>query len=304
MTSLTPHVLQNAHWQVGILPQTGASITFGRMRYSGTWLDILRPTSPQDYGSSSLCASFVMLPWANRIGAGLLRFMGAHYALRTAEDGTARHGDVRQRTWTVLAADERRLHLEIRSTDHPDMNFPFQFSAQLEFTLEDAKFRIRTLLRSEDERPFPAGFGHHPYFVKPAAPDGPLLQIPCEDYFVLEEYLAKDAPQPLPPRLDFRELRPLDDAVINDLLTTRIGNEPARILYPRWNTVVTLRSDELFAHWVLYAPEGQPFFALEPQTNANDGFNLYDQHIPGSGVFVLQPGEAQEALFSLELSRI
>ncbi|RMG83249.1 MAG: aldose epimerase, partial [Chloroflexi bacterium] len=36
--------LQNAHWQVGILPQTGASIAFGRVRYGGTWVDVMRPT--------------------------------------------------------------------------------------------------------------------------------------------------------------------------------------------------------------------------------------------------------------------
>jgi aldose 1-epimerase len=66
------HLLQNKDWQVGILPETGASIAFGRMRYSGAWVDVLRPTAEADYGNPSKTSSFLMLPWANRIRDGLL----------------------------------------------------------------------------------------------------------------------------------------------------------------------------------------------------------------------------------------
>jgi aldose 1-epimerase len=50
---------------------------------------------------------------------------------------------------------------------------------------------------------------------------------------------------------------------------------------------------------VVYIPTGKPFFAVEPVTNANDGFNLYDKKIPGSGVFILPPGKSQTGTFTL-----
>ena len=56
-----------------------------------------------------------------------------------------------------------------------------------------------------------------------------------------------------------------------------------------------MHADELFEHILLYAPEGQPFYAVEPMTNVSDGFNLFADHVAGSGVFVLQPGEEKQA---------
>jgi len=46
-------------------------------------------------------------------------------------------------------------------------------------------------------------------------------------------------------------------------------------------------------------PPGKSFFAVEPVSNANDGFNLYEKKIRGSGVFVLEPGEERSATFTL-----
>ncbi|MBK8137359.1 MAG: hypothetical protein IPK52_16340 [Chloroflexi bacterium] len=92
------HALENEYWKAGILPETGASIAFGRVNSGGAWVDILRPTAPADYGNSSNCSSFIMLPWCNRIGGGRLNFGGkSHQLAVTQDDGTARHGDVRGR---------------------------------------------------------------------------------------------------------------------------------------------------------------------------------------------------------------
>ena len=48
---------------------------------------------------------------------------------------------------------------------------------------------------------------------------------------------------------------------------------------------------EPFRHLVLYVPAGEPFFAVEPVSNANDGFNLLARGVADSGVRVLAPGE-------------
>ncbi|MBK8136955.1 MAG: hypothetical protein IPK52_14185 [Chloroflexi bacterium] len=205
------HALENEYWKAGILPETGASIAFGRVNSGGAWVDILRPTAPADYGNSSNCSSFIMMPWCNRIGGGRLNFGGkSHQLAVTQDDGTARHGDVRGRAFTVTEASATAISMTLDSRTQENINWPFAFRADVSYQLDGAAFVWELALTNLDSRPFPAGFGHHPYFVRPAR-----------------------------------------------------------------------------------APLGKPFFAVEPMTNASNGFALDEASIGGSGVFVLTPGETR-----------
>ncbi|MCA9892688.1 MAG: hypothetical protein KC615_06870 [Anaerolineae bacterium] len=285
------HVLQNAHWLAGILPQTGASIAFGRVRYSGNWINLMRSTDDTQYGNSSNCSSFIMLPWANRIRDGVLHFGDAEYQLRTTkDDGTARHGDVRNRPWQIVSSDEKHIRMTFDSRDFDDVNFPFAFTAQAEYRLEDEAFIWDVSLTNVDDQPFPAGFGHHPYFVR--TDTMPLVEIPTEKEFHLTQAMADDAPAGITDKGDFRELRGLVDGVqLDNLLTERDLSRPVRIVYPQWRSELHMQADAIFKHILIYTDTKTPSVAVEPQTNANDGFNLYEQGINGSGVFVLQPSE-------------
>lgn len=305
------HTLQNKHWQIGILPETGASVAFARMRYSGAWVDILRPTQEADYGNSSLCSSFVMLPWANRIKGGQLRVLDQTYQLQTTpDDGTARHGDVRKRTWQIDNQSETAITLQFDAVQHENVNFPFAFRAHLTYQLDEADFIISTALENTDTRPFVAGFGHHPYFVRPADADNtPQVQIPCAAYFPLTDTLITGAPQPLIPNNDYRQARALDDTPRDDLFTQRTSDQPARIIYPAWRTALEMHADDLYRHFLLFAPTGQPFFALEPQTNANDGFNYWQRDADErgddyTGVFMLEAGQTRQADIRLRLTQL
>jgi aldose 1-epimerase len=288
--------LQNKHWQIGILPETGASVAFGRIRHNDTWVDVMRPTEQKDWGNSSNCSSFIMMPWCNRIKDGVLRFEDQTYQLQTTkDDGTARHGDVRKRNWSTDVVDANHISMRLKSRDFPDMNWPFAFSAHAEYGLDQNKFIWKLSLKNEDSRPFPAGFGHHPYFVKTTGDNTPQVQVPCSQYFELTNFMATGAPVPLIDAIDFRHMHELGDAEINHVLTTRNGSEPARMHYPAYNATIEMYADDLFKHILLYAPDGQPYYAVEPMTNVSDGFNLFAQHIEGTGVFVLQPGEEKQA---------
>lgn len=292
------NVLQNKHWQVGILPQTGASIAFARMRYAGTWVDLLRPTASEDYGNPSKCSSFLMLPWANRIRDGLLRFGDQQFQLQVASDHTARHGDVRGRAWHVLSTSDTSITLALNSADCEAFNFPFALSVQLTYTLDGASFVWHVSLKNEDSRPFPAGFGHHPYFM---IHPGMTLQIPCNRHFELENALASAPSVVLPAALDFRQPRAVSAYMgLEHLLTGRTGSDPISIHYPDWRTTLRIHADPAFQHVLIFsAPDGT--LAIEPQTNANDGFNLFHRGIPGSGVFVVESKHTINAAVRLEL---
>src|SRR5262249_31131248 len=98
--------LENDHWQVGIVPETGSSTAFGRVRKNGQWIDVMPPTAPADYGNASNCASFIMLPWANRLRDARFRYAGRDYQLQpSSADGTAIHGTTRRLPWKTESAD-------------------------------------------------------------------------------------------------------------------------------------------------------------------------------------------------------
>jgi aldose 1-epimerase len=286
---VTLHILENEYWQVGVLPQTGASIAFGRVKVNGRWMDVMRPTAEADYSNASNCSSFVMIPWSNRIRDGHFRFNGIDYQLEiSGKDGTAIHGDVRKREWNVDHADSSRIDLQIHSAEQENVNFPFRFSGKTSYRLDERNFYMDLTVKNEDTQPMPAGFGHHPYFVKT---DGVKLQIPFTQQFELVNAMPTQPAINIQPAVDFRTLRPLGDTVLDHLLTRRIDTEPTHIVYPE--VALTFHSDPIFEHIIAFAPPGKPFYAIEPVTNINDGFNLFAQGMPNTGVFVLEPGESK-----------
>jgi aldose 1-epimerase len=299
------HTIENDYWQVGILPETGASVAFGRVRQGDRWVDILRPTAPADYDNSSNCASFVLVPWSNRIRDGRFAFRGQTYQLEINNaDGTAIHGDTRKRIWQVESAGHQRINLSFNSTTHTNINFPFQFAATAEYWLDGPEFVMQLSLRNVDDQPFPGGFGQHPYFVLPEN-DNVWLELPVDQEYPLTNALPSGPPQPLAAALDFRELRQLRTAPpLDNLFRGRQGDKPVRIVYPDLKTEIQITSSAIFEHLIVYSPPGQPFFAVEPVTNANDGFNLLEQGVAGSGVFVLEPNEGQAGAIRLRYNAL
>ncbi len=298
---MTIAVLENEFWQVGILPETGASTAYGRVRVGDAWVDVMRPTAVKDYANVTHAASFIMLPWCNRIRGGVLRFKEREYRLQVEpDDGAARHGDVRRRAWKVETQSQQHVYLTFNSADHENVNFPFKFSARAEYALEGRDFVWRLTLKNEDSEPMPGGFGYHPYFVRPPE-QSPEVLIPCESQFDLVENFAASPPIALTNRLDFRQPRPLGEDEINDVLTGRVADAPAFIHFPAWKVGLLMKADPIYRHILLYAPKGKPFFAVEPMTNVNDGFNLLARGIGESGVFTLNAGESAVGEVRLEV---
>ncbi len=301
-----PQILENDYWQIDVLPDEGASITAGRIRRGDEWVDLMIPTKLSEHMAFKNYASFLLLPWSNRIRNARFRFKGVDYTLRpNFGDGTAIHGVAYEYPWQVKAATGEQLRVSFDSAENDNVNFPFKFSAQAEYRLEGQDFIMWLSLKNEAEQPIPGGFGHHPYFLR--APGGDentaQLEIPCDQLCELVDSLPVGPAVPITEALDFRELRSLVGVRLDNLLTGRQGDKPVRIMYPAWNTEIVMYSDQIFGHFVVYSPPGQPFFAVEPVTNTNDGFNLYNQGMPETGVFSLEPGEEKSATVRLRINQ-
>ena len=300
-------VIENDFWQVGILPQTGASTAFGRIKQNGQWVDVFRPTAPADYDNSSNCASFLLVPWSNRIRDGRFDFDGKTYQLETRIDGTAIHGVARNLPWTVDSVDQTHIQLTFDSANYDALNFPFAFRSTAVFRVQENKFLMELSLKNTDNRPFPAGIGHHPYFVRTIngdeTDDEVQVEIPCDRMFELTDKMADAAPVPITDRLDFRQAKSLGSDEIDNILTGKDNNQPIRLIYADNGFELHLHSGDIFKHIILYAPDGKPFYAVEPVSNTNDGFNLFAKGINGSGVFVLNPNEETNGSFVIDLHR-
>lgn len=298
-------IIENDCWRVGLVPATGGSVVFGQVRIDGEWVDVLRPTAEADRGSRSHCSSFPLVPWSNRIRDGKLLWQGRTYQLRTNPgDGTARHGAGIEYPWAVVEQTPTSATLEFTSRNVYGVNFPWTFTARFEYALDGDRFTWGLAVTNTDHETFPAGLGQHPYFQRHLslpggeASAGPHLQINCDQSYELFDALPVAAAGPITARADFRSSRELGAGVVDDCLTGRTSPTVAVIDYPGALSL-TMHAGELLSHVVAYAPAGEPFFAIEPVTNANDAFTLDARGVKGTGLFLVQPGETRHTEFSL-----
>lgn len=307
--------LRNDRWEVDVLPGTGASLGAGRIRTAdGVWRDLLRPTRPSASGDPEKCASFPMVPWSNRIRDGVLPFAGRRWQLqRNAADGTAIHGAVRYAHWEVAELTDTGVTLAVDTTEQIGINFPWQFGASVRYAVDGDALVVTTTVRNTDVEPFPAGFGHHPFLSRALLPvgapvreypptAGPLLHVPASAGYRLTGAMPDGPAGPVPARADYRVQRPVGSAFVDDVLTGLEPGAPVHVEYPDEGVTVDLTVDPVYRHLVVYAPRRRCYFAVEPATNVNDGFTLHEQGVPGTGVFVLEPGEERTGTFRLAVT--
>ncbi len=300
-------ILDNGTWRVGLLPDLGGSIAYGQVRLGETWVDAMRPT-PDNPGRAGDAASFPLVPWSNRISGPSLIWDGIEHPLQVTSAGsTASHGVGRYVPWEVVEADAAHVTLALDSRTIPDANFPWDFTSRFTYTLEGDRFRVTMAMTNVSDETFPAGLGHHPYFVRSLGtseqPRGGEveLQVRCDAAYELVDSLPTGPAGDLPARADFRARHALGSTVVDDCLTDRTDPTVATITWPR-ALQLDMEADESLSHLIFFAPEGKPFFAVEPVSHVNDSLRLAAQgkgEPEALGVHPLAPGETFTSEWSL-----
>jgi aldose 1-epimerase len=296
--------LENDALRLSVLPEAGASIVELAFRLGGAWTPIMRPTPPEAIESrnSSDMSSFVLAPYSNRLRDARFVFEGREYALRpNTADGHTIHGDVRKRPWKIVATERDRARFAFESRAFSDLNFPFPFDLDLTYALAGDHLETHAVLRNAGDASMPAGIGFHPYFRRSLGPADEAVEIEARVGGAYPELLPKTAARPLEPREDFSRSRPIGDTDLDSCFAGWDGR--ARITWSRSGVVAEIDADAPLRHLILYTPPGKPFFAVEPVTNANDGFNLLAKGIAGSGVEVIAPGESLPVRFRIRVHR-
>jgi len=292
--------IHNDVWQVGLLPTTGGSVAYGRVRIGDAWVDVLRPTPAQSLADAWASASFPLVPWSNRIRAGVFDWAGQTHRLRVNfADGTAIHGTALEFPWTVVEQSDTAVVMEFSCGAVAGVNWPWAFTTRFGYALEGDRFTWHMSITNDDAVAFPAGFGHHPYFVRELGVGSPVrLQLNCDSVYPAVGCLPTGDAQPVDARVDFRQLRPLGEEFVDDCFAGRSSSTLATLDYADAVTVA-IEADALLEHAVVYIPQGEEFFAVEPVSNVNDGFNRADAGASGTGVFVVEPGQTCSASFAL-----
>ena len=213
--------------------------------------------------------SYPMLPWANRIPDGVVRFDGTTITVPVNwPDGTAIHGLAYERPWDVVAAGRTEATLRIEV-----MVDRYHVRAEQRFALSADALDLEIDVTNVAEWPVPAGVGIHPWFV--AAP----VRVPAELAWPGEGPMPDGVPRPVRPEEDLRQQV---IAVPMDRCFTGLTDTGADIgdLTLSWRGPIT--------QVVVYS--GEPgFVCVEPQTMATDGIRLADAGVDGTGVIALEP---------------
>lgn len=295
--------LQNRRIQAVIAPSIGGSLYSLKRQVHGEWLEVTRPTpeSAVHAADPGSFASFVMIPYSNRIANGLLRFEGQEYPLRVNNaDGHTIHGDVRSRPWKIAEHTERQLTLQFDSADFTDINWPFRFKSQLEHRVEGEALVISMAVKNKGDARMPVGMGIHPYFRRTLHRDDEVtLQVPIQGVYPGETPIPTGPWQPAPAWMDFSSPRKLGSEFIDNCFRST-GHQNV-ITWSRSGISLVMNHDAVFQHVIVFCPEGKDYFAVEPVTNANDGFNMAERGIEDTGTYALAPGEVFSGSITLTI---
>jgi len=294
--------LENSRLQLAIEPEAGASISAFALRHGGEWIPVLRPTPPEAIraGNSSAMSSFLLVPFSNRLTGAQFSFQGEHYQLQAnADGGYAIHGCVRKRPWTLEKQRSDHLQLSFRSTDFADLDFPFPFRAQIIYGLSNDTLTAELTVTNTGDKPMPAGAGFHPYFQRALFDPTEQVELEFSATGAYRDLSPEEAAQELRSEQRFHPMRPLPDRGFDTCFAG--WNHRAKLRWPKSEVTGEIESDASLGHIILFTPPAEPFFALEPVSNANNGFNLLAKGLTDAGVKVLQSDEALVAGFRLRL---
>jgi len=295
--------IKNDIFRILINTDQGTSISAFFVQKGNVWLPIMPDSRREEIDLKF--ASFLMIPYSNRIENGSFTFQEKEYLL-TNGDNHSIHGDVRFRPWKIEKLDEVKVDCRFSSKDHENVNWPWAFEASVEYILSENLFTSRLTLWNRADSSMPAGMGWHHYFSRWLSKEKEPVHLCMKTDSVYpdenDSRIPSGPPLPLSDDQDFSEDKRLEpDAYLDACFHGYNGN--GYIFWPESGVKLTFDCSPECSHLILFNPP-KPYFAVEPVTNANNGVNLYARGEPTSGIAVLEPGESLNAEFSMAVEFI
>lgn len=244
---------------------------------------VLRPV-PRGTTNVLETASFPLVPYANRIENGILKFQGKEYRLplNFGDHPHSLHGHGWQGAWRVDSLSRDRAALAF---DHAADAWPWAYSAEETFALTDDGVVIELSLRNRSDSAMPYSLGLHPYF--PRVPGSAITAS-------VDGMWDSDATQ-IPTRkvaattlIDLGKTQAVAKAPFVDNTFTG-WKGPARITQPELGFEVELSASADCRFFHVFIPQGADFFCAEPTTAMPNAFGR-PEGAAETGAGVLAPG--------------
>ncbi|MFO1038978.1 MAG: aldose 1-epimerase [Geminicoccaceae bacterium] len=279
--------LEHGSMQATIVPEMGAGLA--SLDWRG--VPVLRAWDGTSLDPGSL-ASFLLVPWSNRISGGGLEAGGRFWPLEPNELGEPYpiHGDGWLKPWTPveLAPDAAVLAL------HSEVG-PYRYRARVSYAL--AHNGVEQLLEviHLGEVSAPYGLGFHPYFPRTPAT---TLRAPASGVWLDTGGGMPTVHTPIGevPSWNFAGAAALPAGLVDNGFSGWNGR--ARMRWPDRGLQVEIEADPALSTYILYSPTTDAdFFCFEPVTHPIDAC-----HLPGQpGLVLLEPGERMAVGYRLDV---
>lgn len=287
---------------VGIAPDLGSNM----FRLRAGELDLIH-CEQELLKARDFTGNFVLWPLPNRIRDKRYSYRGRDYSLaevkRPRGNDVLIHGLVFDRAWQhdtpVVAADSASVttYIDVTPQSPHFAAYPFESRLSLTYTLRADGVTVTYTVENRGSDDLPYGFALHPYFAALSGRDDTRISVPATTVMEADDELLPtgrllDATGVMYGMFDLRAPRPLSALMLDHVYTGVQLGESASVDYHRHGLRLRITASDDFTHYVVYVPNGEPYFCLENQTCATDAVNLAQRGLTEMAhLLELRPGE-------------
>ncbi|KUR79406.1 aldose 1-epimerase [Novosphingobium sp. FSW06-99] len=277
MTTTDLIELHAGDYRLVLEPTRGGSIA----RFDWHDIPLLRPTcGPAIFDTGC----FPLVPFSNRIADGVFRVGQRTVHLKPNFPGSDHphplHGFGWLCAWTLV--EHTTSAAVVRHQQAPGA-WPWAYVAEQHFQLGAGGLCHEIRLRNLADEPMPAGLGFHPYF--PRSQDTRYTGLHRGEWQLGEDGLPSSLHQ-AEGAIDWWHGEPVGARAVDTVYTGRIG--ALRIVWPETGLALTIEPSANLPCTVVYTPQGEDYFCVEPVSHATDAINHPER---GDGMTWLAPGE-------------
>lgn len=248
-------------------------------------IDLLRP-APGTGTDPRVTGCFPLIPYSGRIQHGRFSFNGQTHQLplNFGDHPHSIHGTGWQSRWELESQADTKAVMVL---DHPAGDWPFAFRARQSLRLEGQDLTLTLEVENTGSQLMPVGMGFHPYFPRHG---GARLTADVDRVWMTDPECLPVSSTSLP---DGWQL-----PVGRDVAALRCDNQfepfrgPARISWQSLQIELLIHAGDGLDRLVVYAPEGEDFFCVEPVSHLADPFRLEEEGLSReeTGLRLLPPG--------------
>jgi len=275
IAGLETYSLTSGDCRVEVIPSRGALVT--SLRVGDEEVLYLDESTVADPAKNVRGGIPVLFPNAGPLPGDTYVALRESYSL-------PQHGFARRMAWTVRQAEDSLLVLGLRSRPETLRAYPFEFDAQLTFSLAGRRLTLDFDLQNPGFRPVPVHLGFHPYFRVPDAAKA-VATVETDATHAWDNVAKHEVPIT---RLDLTgdevDLHLRDHSRPGTRLERGPGLRPIQLSWsPEFRTMVV---------WTL---RGKDFVCVEPWTAAAGALAT------GEGLLHVPPDERLSLAFDIEV---